>query len=947
MSATPNERLFLVDAHSLIFQVFYAIRGGMSTPSGVPTNALFGFIRDMLFVRNELQPTHLICAFDVVGPTFRDQIYPDYKAHRDPPPDDLLLQEPMIAEALAALRIPMFGLPGFEADDVIATLARAASVRGMDVFICTSDKDCRQLLDDRIRMFNLRTRKEFGRAELLADWGITPEQVIDFQTLVGDGVDNVPGVVGIGEKTAAVLLQQFGSVANLFNNIDKVSGAKRKENLKAFIPWIPRTRDLVTLRTDVPIPLDWDAWKVQPPDVPRCLELFKQWGFRSFGDQVKALAGDKVKTAVATPVQRGLFDAEEAFPFGANGAEPSAEKSWQATYHLIDTPEKFETFLTELQSQRRFAIDLETTGLDPLQAELVGIAICWQEGEAYYLPVRGPTGCPLLDQQQVLNALKPLLEDQRIAKVNQNIKYDLLALRAHGVRTVGVAGDSMIADYLLHASERSHNLEELARRHLNHQVIPITDLIGKRGKNQLRMDQVPTVKVAEYSGEDADVAWRLCARLEPVLAGQGLANLYTEVEVPLIEVLTEMEEVGIRLDVPFLKNLSTQMATQLDSIEQDIYRLAGHEFNIGSLPQLRKVLYEELKLTPPAGKKTAITGAPSTDQETLEKLSTQHPLPRKILEQRALSKLKGTYVDTLPELVNPRTRRVHTDFNQTVAVTGRLSSSSPNLQNVPIRTEMGGQIRQAFLPEAGWLLMTADYSQIELRMLAHFSGDEALSRAFAEDRDIHTAVAAQIHGVPESEVTKEMRRVAKTVNFGVIYGMSASGLAARLEIRQDEATRFIDAYFARYPKVQRYQSNLLKQCIKTGYVGTILGRRRKIEGIRSASTYQQRNQPEREAINMEIQGSAADLMKLAMLSISQRLKRDKLKSRMLLTVHDELVFEVPPEERDRTAALVVREMTTPLAERLGLRTPLKVDVKVGGNWLEVEPLNQPRTAVSA
>jgi len=452
------------------------------------------------------------------------------------------------------------------------------------------------------------------------------------------------------------------------------------------------------------------------------------------------------------------------------------------------------------------------------------------------------------------------------------------------------------------------------------------------------MDQVPTTRVAEYAGEDADVAWRLCALLEPELEAQKLRKLYDEVEVPLIEVLADMEAVGVRLDVEFLQGLSAQMAAQLKGIEQEIYQLAGHEFNIASLPQLRKVLYEELKLQPPAGKRTAITNQPSTNQETLEKLAPKHPLPRKILEQRGLAKLKSTYVDALPELVNPRTGRVHTGFNQTVTSTGRLSSSSPNLQNVPIRTDQGGQIRQAFLPQEGWLLLTADYSQVELRMLAHFSGDEALRQAFREDRDIHTTVAAQIYGVSEEAVTKEMRRVAKTVNFGVLYGMSPMGLAQRLQISQDDAKAFIDAYFARYPRVLAYQADLLKKCMTTGYVGTILGRRRRIEGIRSTSTYHHRNQPEREAINMEIQGSSADLMKLALLSIHRRLKSEKLQTRMLLTVHDELVFETPPEERDRVAAMVREEMTTPLERRLGLQTPLKVDVSVGPNWLQVEPL---------
>jgi DNA polymerase-1 len=497
----------------------------------------------------------------------------------------------------------------------------------------------------------------------------------------------------------------------------------------------------------------------------------------------------------------------------------------------------------------------------------------------------------------------------------------------------------MVADYLLHAGERSHNLEELARRYLNHQVIVITELIGKRGKNQLRLDQVSAARVAEYSGEDADVAWRLCRRLEPEVRAQGLGKLYDDLEVPLIEVLAELEHNGIRLDVPFLRRLSEEMTRQLARIEEEIHALAGHPFNIASLKQLRQVLFEEQKLPPQ--RRTGITGEPSTDQETLERLAALgHPLPKKIVEHRQVAKLKGTYVDALPDLVNPDTGRIHSSFNQTVAATGRLSSSDPNLQNVPDRREMGRQIRQAFLPAEGWKLLTADYSQIELRLLAHFTDDEALRRAFAEEHDVHTAVAAQIYGVAEQDVTADMRRVAKTVNFGVIYGMSPPGLAQRLSIPREEAAKFIDAYFARYPKVLEYQARLLGECRRTGYVGTILGRRRRIEGVRAGSTYQGRNQPEREAINMEIQGSAADLIKLAMLHIHRRLRQEKRQARMLLQIHDELVFEVPPEELDAVTALVREEMTTPRERDLGLRVPLKVDLAVGPNWLDVEEVTR-------
>lgn len=953
MSAGPTtERLFVIDAHALIFQVFHALPE-MTSPAGLPTNALFGFTKDMIFLRLDLKPDYLVCAFDVAGPTFRDHLFQEYKAHRAPMPDDLCLQIPLIHKMLEAMHIPVVGVPGYEADDVLATLARAGEARGLDVFLCTSDKDCRQLLSDSVRIYNLRKRQEFNRGSLMQDWGITPEQVIDLQTLVGDSVDNVPGVPGIGLKTAAKLLQDYGTLDNLLAHVDEIAGAKRQQSLKAAAATLPLSKQLVRLETKVPLELDWEGWRLKEWDAPRLLELFREWGFRGLAAQVQARTpgkddsvpstGYSVPSTAATNNDATTTQGE-LFPFGANVSSPkeagsgsgsrSGAGEWQATYHLVDTPKQFDAFLKQLRKQKRFAVDTETTGLDPLRADVVGLAFSWRPGEAWYLAVRGPKGTPVLDPGQTLERLRPILEDPKVAKVNQNIKYDLLVFRRHGICVAGVAGDSMVADYLLHAGERGHNLEELAIRYLQHRVIPITDLIGKKGKNkpQLRMDEVPTGRVAEYSGEDADVAWRLCERLEPELAGSGLAKLYEDVEVPLISVLADMEAAGVQLDVPLLRRMSTEMAAQLETLEREIYDLAGHPFNIASLPQLRKVLFEELKL--PVQRKTGITGEPSTDQETLEKLAPLHPLPRKILEQRTIAKLKGTYVDALPELVNPRTGRIHASFNQTVASTGRLSSSDPNLQNIPIRSEQGGQIRQAFLPAEGWMLLTADYSQIELRLLAHFSGDEALRQAFAEDRDIHAAVAAQIFGVPEAEVTANMRRTAKTVNFGVIYGMSAAGLAARLEIPREEAAKFIDAYFARYPKVQEYQKQLLEKCVRTGHVGTILGRRRRIEGVRVASTYQSRNQPEREAINMEIQGSAADLIKLAMLRIHRRLREEGHQSRLLLQIHDELVFEVPPEELQAVAALVREEMEYALT----LEVPIKVDVCAGPNWLEVEEL---------
>jgi DNA polymerase-1 len=969
--------MYIIDAHSLIFQVFHAI-AEMSSPAGLPTNALFGFTRDVLFVREELKPDYLLCAFDRSEPTFRNQLYPEYKAHRAPMPDDLRPQIPLIEQMLEAMRIPVLSHADYEADDIIATVATAAAERGLDVLVCTTDKDCRQLISDRVRLYNLRKRDVMDRETLLRDWGVKPEQVVDLQALVGDSVDNVPGVPGIGVKTAAKLLQEFGTLENLLANIDRVAGAKKQENLRAASAKMALSRSLVRLATDVPLEMDWEGWRLQEPDTQRLLALFQEWGFHRFADQMRKRAltvpppKPSRKKSESEPVQRDLFSlggegAENGEPHergivehGARGGyahplspipQSSLKANWKATYHLVDTPIQFAKLVQALGRQQRFAIDLETMGLEARAAALVGLALCWQPGEAWYVAVRGPEGAARLDPALTLEQLRPILENPDIAKVNQNIKYDLLVLRQHGIALRGIAGDSMVADYLLHAGERSHSMEDLSHRYLNHQVIPITDLIGKKGKNQLRMDQVAPARIAEYSGEDADVAWRLCNLLESKLDEEGerdkakgereearapfaspspLAKLYRELEIPLIEVLAELEFNGIRVDVPFLEQLSADMTRQLNDMEREIHALAGRSFNIASPRQLRQVLFEELRL--PRQRKTGITGEASTDQETLERLAAVgHALPQKILEHRQIAKLKGTYVDALPGLVNRATGRVHASFNQTVAATGRLSSSDPNLQNIPVRREQGRQVRQAFLPDAGWVLLTADYSQVELRLLAHFCGDAELRRAFAEDRDIHALVAAQIFGVAGDAVSEEMRRMAKTVNFGVIYGMSAHGLAQRLGMPREEAGRFIDAYFGRYPKVASYQTELLKKCLRNRYVSTILGRRRQISGIRLHSTYQQRNQPEREAINMEIQGSAADLIKVAMLNIYRRLHRERRQARMLLQIHDELVFEVPPEELNEVAQLVSEEMTTALP----LQVPLKVDLGVGPNWLDV------------
>ena len=955
--------LYVLDTHGMIFQMFHGI-GPMSAPDGRPTNAVFGVTRAIMGLYDH-GADYLLATFDRKEPTFREDLYKPYKAHRPPPPDDLIVQVPMISQVLDAMCIPVLSVAGFEADDLMATLASEGAARGLKVHLCTSDKDCRQLLTDRVQIRNLRKGETLDAAGLKADWGVEPRQVVDFQALVGDSVDNVPGVAGVGPKTAAKWLQQYGTLENLIAHVEELGGPKLKLAMQTAIAngSLELSRKLVKLDANVPMPLEWEAWRRRDWDGQRLLELFTEFGFRGFANKVRStLTQSGVKqnaeilqtigepTQLATvahsqeatksiklpkPDRPSLFDQidndggpDADFAFGAL----AGEDHWKTNYTTIDTAEAFTAFLGKLNKQTRITFDLETTSLEPMRAAIVGYAFSWAEQEAYYLPVRGPVGSPMLDPGTTLAKLKPVFENLKVAKANQNIKYDLLVLRAQGVTLLGVAGDSMIADYLLHAGERTHNLDELSRRYLKHENISIKKLIGT-GKKQITMDQVPIDKVSKYACEDADTAQRLTALLEPQLADQGLRQLYDDLEIPLIEVLAELEFNGVRLDTPFLAKLSVEMEIQLASLEKEIHALAGRAFNIASPKQMREVLFDEMKL--PVQKKTDTTGEPSTDQESLERLAALgYELPKIIVGHRQVSKLKGTYVDALPLLVNPRTGRVHTSFNQTVASTGRLSSSDPNLQNIPTRSDQGKQIRQAFIPPDGWRILTADYSQIELRLLAHFCGDVQLQAAFAEDRDVHTRVAAEIFKVAESHVTSEQRRVAKTVNFGVIYGMSAPGLATRLGIPKKEAGTFIDSYFERYPSVLAYQDHLLTNARKTGYVATILGRRRAFDpsGIRSSSNYHNRSSAEREAINMEIQGSAADLMKLAMLAVHKRLRAEKLRTKMLLSVHDELVFEAPSEEVPALAALVRHEMIGAMS----LSVPLQVDVAAGPNWLDVE-----------
>ncbi|MBA4192045.1 MAG: DNA polymerase I [Planctomycetaceae bacterium] len=963
----PAGSLYLLDAHGMIFQMFFGV-GSMNAPDGRPTNAVFGVTRSLMNLY-ERGADYLIATLDHKEPTFREKIDADYKAHRDPPPVDLIAQEPMIQQVMEAMGIPFLVMPGYEADDIMATVSVEAESRGLDVFLCTSDKDCRQLVTNKVKMLNLRKDYEvLDAAGVLADWGVRPDQVVDFQSLVGDSVDNIPGVAGVGPKTAAKWIQELGSLDAIIANPDKVSGGpKTKQALKDAIAngKLAMSRQLVALDRNVPLTFDWEGWKRRDWDGQKLLELFHEFGFRGFAERVRKtltasgasknaaaleVAGlaspapspiasvsppsagkRKSSRAAKAPTGPSLFDTLMG-ETPAEAATTALTDNWNFEgYKLVDTPEALEAFLTELKAQKQFVFDLETTGLDPVRCEIVGYAFCWEATKAHYLPVRAPKEDAQLDPAATLAALKPVFENPAVGKRNHNIKFDQIVLSANGVKLSGVVGDSMIAHYLLHPGAFTHGLDDLTSELLGHANIKISELIGK-GKKQLTMDKVRTVSVGKYACEDADTAFQLAAKLEPELVSAGFRDLYEKLELPLIRVLAEMEEIGIRVDVPYLRKLGEEMAAEIDGIEKEIHSLAGHPFNIASLKELQKVLFDELKL--PIQKRTGIKNEPSTDQESLERLAALgHALPKRLVAYRQVSKLKNTYVDVLPAIADPNTHRVHTSFNQAAAETGRLSSSDPNLQNIPTRTEQGAQLRKAFIPRKGWALVAADYSQIELRLLAHFSGDETLRAAFAANRDVHTAVAAQIFKVPEEEVAKSQRGVAKTVNFGVLYGMSAKGLSERLLIPRKEAEEFIDAYFARYPKVLDYQQRLLANANKTGVVSTILGRQRKFarETISPNSQYRSRAHVDREAINMEIQGSAADLLKKAMLAVSDQLKAQKLQAKMLLTVHDELVFEAPPNEVETLAALARAEMTGAMK----LDVPLNVDVSAGPNWLDL------------
>lgn len=901
-----GKTVVLVDSHSLIYQIFHAL-APMSSPTGMPVAALYGFLRDIADLRDRWQPAYLWCTFDRSEETFRNLLFPAYKAHRDPMPEELRLQLPIIHQALKLIGVGVVDADGFEADDILATLSTEVSSRGGKSLIVTSDKDCRQLISDQVQLLNIRKGELFGAVELDQTWGIRPEQVVDFQALVGDAVDGVPGVPLIGPKLAQELLSQFGTLERVLENHDKVSGRKRAENLVTFRDQAILSQTLARLKRDVPLQLDWRTADFSQKDNTNLKEFFREYGIRRLAERfLDEVSPDEHQTQVSP-----------------------------ANYRLVDSLAALDDLVVELRSAKLISFDTETTSINARWAEPVGYSFAWDVGKAAYIPLRAPSGNRTLDPALVSEKLRQVLGDPAIAKIGHNLKYDLIVFRAQEVLVRGVAFDTMVADYLIDPGQRDHSLDDVTKRYLKQQSIPISQLIGT-GRKQLTMDQVDLPLITQYACEDADIPWRLRILLHAKLENDGLRELFETVEMPLVEVLAEMEFNGIRVDAQMLQNLSDRFASRIDSLHDQIIELAGEQFNLDSPKQLAKILFTKLNL--PIVKKTK-TG-PSTDAEVLQELAPQHALPSKLLEYRQLTKLKSTYIDALPTMICPKTGRVHTSFRQDVAATGRLSSTDPNLQNIPIRGVEGREIRSAFLPgPMGWLLLAADYSQIELRVLAHYCKDENLLSAFQQDLDIHSQVASQVYGVPLAEVSSAQRRNAKAINFGIIYGQSPFGLAKALQISKEAAAEFIDAYFARLPGVRKFIVETIDTCRRQGYVSTLFGRRRQLKGVRDFSSLDEAKrrvlmEPERMAVNTVIQGSAADLIKVAMLRVHRRLQSTNLQAKLLLQIHDELVLEVAPEDRDVLAILVREEMVA--AARLDV--PLRVDVKSGLNWADCEPI---------
>jgi DNA polymerase-1 len=899
--------LVLFDGNALIHRAFHALPPLTVSKTGETVSAVYGFALMLLKVINELKPTHYAIAFDMKAPTFRHKLFDQYKAQRPETPDELVGQLGRVRELVEAFHIPIFELEGYEADDVLGTLSHQASQQDIDTIIVTGDADAMQLVSPRVRLLYPKPRRAFSdtmlydEAAVSQKYGVKPEQIADLKGLVGDPSDNIPGVAGIGAKTAVKLLEQFGSIEQIYEHIDQVTPPKLQALLKENEAIARQSKVLATIVIQTPVSLNPEDCQVSQYDRNKVTEFFRELEFASLLPKLPQIETEREARVETKPPQ--------------------------GDYHIVSNTPTLDELLNCLSAVKSFAFDLETTSLDPMSAQLVGVSLSPAPAEAYYIPV-GHVGWGEMEQlplEQVIAKLKPPLEDKNLAKLAHNGKYDMTVLAEYGITVQNLTFDTMLAAYLL--GEKSLGLKTLAFSKLAIEMTPISDLIGS-GAKQISMSQVEIARAADYACADADMTLRLVEIFEPELHQQGLWQLFTEVELPLTPVLIHMERNGVALNTDLLRQMSHRLGEQLLKLEADVYNSVGHQFNINSPQQLSNVLFEELKL--PTARKTK--GGYSTGAAILEELHGVHPVIEFILDYRQLSKIKSTYIDALPSLINPKTGRVHTSFNQTRTATGRLSSSEPNLQNIPVRGELGKEVRQAFIAPAGSYLLSADYSQIDLRALAHLSQDKSLLDAFRHDEDIHSATAAQVFGVDPAKVTPDMRRVAKTVNFGVIYGMSDYGLEQATGLSREEAAQFIAAYFEKYPGVKQYLESTKEQARKEGHVQTILSRRRSIPEINS-SNRQVREAAERMAINMPVQGTSADIIKVAMINLDRKIAKRKLNSQMLLQVHDELIFEVPQAEQEEMIKLVPELMTTALE----LSVPLKVDIKTGPNWGEMEP----------
>jgi DNA polymerase-1 len=884
--------LYLIDGSAYIFRAFHAVRS-LSNSKGMPTNAVFGFTRMLIKLMHERSPGYVVMFFDAKGPTFRHKIYPQYKANRPPMPEALISQLPYIKKVTAGFNIPVIEMPGYEADDLIGTYARMAEAAGFRVTMVTGDKDFVQLVTEKATIWDPMKDKLIDTTSVSSEYDLDPSQVIDMMGLSGDSADNVPGVPGIGPKTALKLIQTFGSMDALYEQIDRLSSKKQREKLIAYKEQAFLSRRLVTIDTQAPVDFNSRALEVVPPDVAVLGALFQELEFRQLQQE-----------------------------FQKTEAQPPTD------YQVVLNEADLADLIQRLEKCSRFAVDTETTSQNPMAAEMVGISVSIKPHQAFYIPCgHRYMGAPdQLKPAFVLDRLRPILEDEKIAKIGQNIKYDWTVFRRHGADLRGVAFDTMLASYLLNPSKRAHNLDQIALDFLGHKNITYSDVAGK-GKKAVTFDQVTLDKAVPYACEDADITFRAYEALLPQLETLGLTALMQNVEMPLVEVLMEMEMAGICLNLEKLHDLSGNFEDQLQKLKENIYALAGEVFNIQSSQQLGRILFEKLQL--PVIKKTKKKTGFSTDVEVLTKLADEHELPALILRHRSLAKLKSTYVDALLDQVDDETGRIHTSFNQTVAATGRLSSSDPNLQNIPIRTDEGRQIRTAFVARPGWILLSADYSQIELRILAHYAEDAILIDSFFQDEDIHRRTASEVFQVPPEKVSDELRRQAKAINFGIMYGMSAFGLSRELGITPKMAQAYIDSYFERYHGVKNYMDRAVMQARETQRTATLLGRLRLLPDIASRNA-NVRQFAERTAINTPIQGTAADLIKVAMIKMDKSLRSKGLQTKMLLSVHDEIVFEVPRQELETIKALAPEVMECVW----DLRVPLKVNTAWGRNWSE-------------